>query len=218
MKIEVTTDTPLSEEMAHQVVLAELAVTRGIRATSSKIKTAWRDDVRRALGQRLSNAIRANVYPEGEPSLGAAALIYARPGRSPGAGAATIVAGHETGSVIRSGGRGWLAIPTEEARAVRLGRQKLTPALWQQRTGIQLQVVVRPNGGRLLVADVRMGKTGRLNRGRLTKKGAYSKGTFTSVIFFLVPQAKLRKRLDLMNKADRLAQRLPEAIVRHWPR
>lgn len=217
MKIEVTTGTQLSDEMAHQLALAEVAVTRGIRATSNKIKTAWRDDVRRALGQRLSNAIRANVYPASEPSLEAAALVYARPGKNPGAGAATIIAGHETGAVIRSGGRGWLAIPTEEALRVKVGRQKLTPALWQQRTGIQLQVVVRPNGNRLLVANVRMGKKGRLNRGRLTKKGAFGKGTFTSVIFFLVPQVRLRKRLDLMAKADRLAQGLPEAIVRNWP-
>ena len=217
MKIEVKPDTQLSEEMAHQVVLAELAVTRGIRATSNKIKTAWRDDVRRALGQRLSNAIRANVYPETEPSLNAAGFVYARPGKNKQGGAAEIIAAHETGSVIKSRDGFWLAIPTEEAGKGPRGR-KMTPLLWERRTGNRLHFVYRKQGPSFLVGEVKMTKTGRLGRGRKTKKGAYASGTFTSVIFFLIPQAKLRKRLDLMNKADRLAQGMPEAIVRNWPR
>ena len=217
MKIEVATDTKLSEEMNDQVKLAELAVTRGIRATSNKIKTAWRDDVRRALGQRLSNAIRSNVYPESEPSLEAAGFVYARPGKRPDTGAARIIAAHETGSVIRSANGFWLAIPTEEAGKGRRGA-RMTPLEWERRTGNRLHLVYRSRGPSFLVGEVKMTKTGRLGRGRKTKKGAYASGTFTSVIFFLIPQAKLRKRLDLMNKADRLAQGLPEAIVRNWPR
>lgn len=216
MKIEVTTDTQLSEEMNDQVKLAEVAVTRGIRATSNKIKAAWRDDVRRALGQKLANAIRSNVYPENEPSLEAAGYVYARPSKKPNAGAARIIAGHETGAVIRGYQGLWLAIPTEEAGKGRRGA-KMTPLEWERRTGNRLHFVYRPRGASFLVGEVKMTKTGRLGRGRKTKKGAYASGTFTSVIFFLIPQAKLRKRLDLMNKADRLAQGLPDAIVRNWP-
>lgn len=235
MKIEVKADERLSLEMAHQVALAEVAVTRGIASTSNKIKGAWRDEVRRALGQRLSQAIRSETYPQrastapvpekGKPqktretSLDAAALVYARPGKNPGAGAAAIIAGHENGAVIRSNGSAWLAIPTEEARAARLGRQKLTPTTWQQRTGIKLQVVIRPDGTRLLVAVVReSAKTGRFIKGRVSKRGRFGEGTFTSVMFLLVPQVRLRKRLNLMSKADRLAQDAPQAIVRNWPR
>ena len=235
MKIEVKADEPLSLEMAHQVALAEVAVTRGIAATSNKIKGAWRDEVRRALGQRLSQAVRSETYPQRvstapvpekgklqktrETSLDAAALVYVRPGKSPGAGAAAIVAGHEAGAVIRSNGAAWLAIPTEEAEKVRIGRQKLTPTTWQQRTRIKLQLIVRPNGDRLLVANVRESvKTGRFVKGRVSKKGRFGEGTFTSVMFILVPQVRLRKRLDLMSRADRLATELPQAIVRNWPR
>lgn len=217
MKIEATPDARLSEEMAHQVALAEIAVTRGIRATSNKIKGAWRDDVRRALGQRLSNAIRANVYPESEPSLEAAGFVYARPGRNKQGGAAEIISGHETGTVIRSANGFWLAIPTEEAGRGPRGR-RMTPLDWERRTGNRLHFVYRPTGPSFLVGEVKLTKTGRLGRTTRTKKGSYRAGTFTSVIFFLVPQARLRKRLDLMTKATSLSQGLPQAIVRNWPR
>lgn len=38
----------------------------------------------------------------------------------------------------------------------------------------------------------------------------------TSVIFLLVPQARLRKKLNLIGVADRMVNDLPEAIAREW--
>lgn len=215
MEIKVDAEK-LSVEMAEQIRTAEIAVTRGIRSTSNKIKESWRDDVRRALNARLATAIRSKVYPESEPSLEAAGLVYARPSRKKNAGAARIIAGHETGAVIRGYEGLWLAIPTEEAGRGRRGG-KITPVEWERRTGNRLRFVYRARGASFLVADVKLTKKGNLGRGRMTKTGAYASGTFTGVIFFLVPQAKLRKRLDLMNKANRLIQGLPDAIVKNWP-
>lgn len=216
MKIEVKTTEPLSLEMAHQVALAEVAVTRGIAATSNKIKGAWRDEVRRALGPKLANAIRSRVYPDREPSMDAAGLVYARPGKGRKGGAAEILSSHENGAVIRSADGFWLAIPTEEAGRARRGK-RLTPGEWEQRTGMRLQFVYRSGGPSFLVATGRLYKD-RLGKGRMLKSGLYGKGSVTSVIFLLVPQVRLRKRLNLMSKADRLANELPQAIVRNWPR
>lgn len=215
MKIEVQAE-PLSLEMAHQVALAEVAVTRGIGQTTGKIKTAWRADVRRTLGQRLSQAIRSAVYPEKGTSVDAAGHVYARPGKGLKNGAAEIVAAHEYGAVIRSGSGFWLTIPTEEAGKARRG-QKLTPGEWERRTGMRLQFVYRPRGPSFLVATGRLLKD-RLGKGRTTKAGAFGKGSVTSVIFLMVPQVRLRKRLDLMTAADRLSNDLPQAIVNNWPR
>lgn len=215
MKIEVKADEPLSLEMAHQVALVEVAVTRGIAATSNKIKGAWRDEVRRALGQRLSQAVRSRVYPDKEPSMDAAGLVYVRPGKGGKGGAAEIVSAHESGSVIRSADGFWLAIPTEEAGTIR--GKKMTPGEWERRTGMRLQFVYRSGGPSLLVATGRLYKD-RLGKGRMLKSGAYGKGSVTSVIFLLVPQVRLRKRLSLQAKASRLLQDLPQAIVRNWPR
>lgn len=224
MELKVSADK-LSAEMEAEIEAGKRAVTKVISRTASKVQTAWRGEVRSSgLGSRLAQAIRMKVYPENQASLEAAGLIYARPGKSPETGAARIIAGHEEGSVIRAVGRSWLAIPTEEAGRARRSKVQVTPAEWQRRTGIKLNVVVRPNGNRLLVANVRLGKPGkggappRLVRGRMTKSGAYGSGTFASVIFVLVPQVKLRKRLRLMDAADRSALELPQAIVREWQR
>jgi hypothetical protein len=103
----------------------------------------------------------------------------------------------------------------EEAGKARRG-QKLTPGEWERRTGMRLQFVYRPRGPSFLVATGRL-LNSRLGKGRTTKTGAFGKGSVTSVIFLMVPQVRLRKRLDLMAAADRLANDLPQAIVRNWP-
>ena len=216
MKIAAVTDARLSDDMAHEMALTEIAVTRGIASTAAKLKAAWRAEVRSTLGQRLSQAIRSEVYPRGEPSAEAAAVVYARPGKGRRGGAAEILAAHEYGAVIRSGSGFWLAIPTTEAGRARRGA-KMTPGEWEGRTGMRLQFVYRRRGPSFLVATGRSLRD-RLGKGRMLRSGAYGKGSVTSVIFLLVPQVRLRKRLNLMSAPDRLARDLPQAILRNWPR
>lgn len=214
--MEIRAETPrLSVEMAREVHDAEIAVKRGIDSAARKIKTTWRQEVQGALGTRLGNAIRSASYPEKGASLNAAALVYARPGKGGGGGAAEIILGHEQGSLIRSQSGFWLTIPTEEAGKGKRGAG-MTPGEWERRHGTRLQFVYRARGPSFLVAPVKLTKSGRLGKGRMTKTGRYGKGTFTSVIFLMVPQVKLRKKLNLMAAADRLSADLPEAIVRGW--
>lgn len=212
--IKVSADR-LSVEMARELAAAEDAVFDGIDRTAKRIKTAWRQEVQRSLGTRLGNAIRSRSYPERGGSLDAAALVYARPGKGKRGGAAQMILGHEEGSLIRSRDGFWLTIPTEEAGKGRRGKA-MTPGEWEKRHGRRLQFVYRARGPSLLVAPVKLTRTGRLGKGRMTKAGAYASGTFSSVIFLMVPKVKLRKRLNLRQSAERLATEAPLAIVRAW--
>jgi hypothetical protein len=114
--------------------------------------------------------------------------------------------------LIRSGNGFWLAIPLPAAGKA-LGGKRITPGMWEQKTGLRLRFVYRSRGPSLLVADA-----ARLNtRGQATvSKSKTGKGHVTAPIFLLVRQVKLPKRLDLMRDAERAQAAIPGSIVRNW--
>lgn len=82
----------------------------------------------------------------------------------------------------------------------------LLPGEWERRrTGLRLRFVYRRRGPSLLVAE------GRLNtKGRAVQSSAKTgRGLTTVPIFLLVPQVKLRKRLDLARDAERAIDAVP---------
>lgn len=201
----------LAQLLYAESVAAERAVTAGVTQTGSGLKAAWRRQVTGAgLGQRLANTIRANRYPARGDSINAAALVFSR--------ASKIVDAFDRGALIRSKDGFYLAIPTAEAGARGLGRQRITPGGWERRTGMRLRFVYRRGAPSLLVADdARVNKRGVAvaKRGRRRKDGMLT-GAQTVVIFILVPQVRLRKRLDLDRDASAAAAALPGAILRAW--
>ena len=114
-------------------------------------------------------------------------------------------------SVIRSADGFWLAIPTEAAgKGLRGGR--ITPGEWERRTGLRLRFIYRRSGPSLLIAEARLSKRGRAVRSR-SKTG---RGLTSVPIFLLVPQVRLRKRLDLERPAEAALAALSAAIARRW--
>jgi hypothetical protein len=99
--------------------------------------------------------------------------------------------------------------------------KRITPGGWERRTGIRLRFVYRRGRPSLLVADnARLSKKGlaRPNIGR-TRAGAQFtrlKGRSTVVVFILVPQVTLQKRLDIASAAQRWADRVPGLLASHW--
>lgn len=210
MRIRLTTQGDLRALMQAEYKAGERAVSGAMRGVAAEVKADWRGQVQRAgLGRRLSNAIRGEAYPKGDVSMGAAALIWTK--------APKIIGAFEKGAVIRSASGFWLAIPTDAAGKGRYGR-RMTPGDWEKRHGMRLRFVYRRGRTALLVADdARLTKRGqaRQKRGRRRKDGILT-GAQTVVVFVLVPQARLAKRLDLLQSAERIGSELPARIVAGW--
>jgi hypothetical protein len=194
---------------------AARSVTSAMRNVTDGLKAELRADVVDAgLGQRLANTWRGKTYPEAGASLEAASFVWSK--------APNIVDAFDRGVTVKSRRGLWLAIPTAAAGMKGTGAMKrITPGGWERRTGMRLRFVYRRGRPSLLVADnARLSKKGlaRPNIGR-TRGGAQFtrlKGRSTVVVFILVPQVSLRKRLDIVAIAQRWADRVPGVIAGHW--
>lgn len=210
MRLEVLIDGRIDELMAAELRTGERATSATIKAAAQSLKEDWRGQIRAAgMGSRLANTVRSAAYPSGQPSLNAAAMVYTK--------APQIISAHEQGALVRSTSGFWLAIPTEAAGRGAGGR-RVTPGEWQFRTGIRLRFVARSGKSALLVADgARINTRGlaKKKRGRRRRDGILS-GETTVVIFTLVPQVKLPKRLNLYAAAASVHAGIPSAIVSAW--
>lgn len=221
LPVGITLQGDLRQIMAEETEDAAAAVTRGIGSATDGLKDELRQQVVGAgLGQRLANTWRGDKYPSrsGVTSLRAAGLVYSN--------APDIAHAFNSGTPIRSKDGFFLAIPTAAAGARGMrrdgtGREKITPGGWERRTGLRLRFVYRRGAPSLLVADnVRIGRTGLAKPNTVTRKGNKATrltGRTTTVIFVLVPQVSLRKRLDIDGAVQRWTSRLPELIVNSWP-
>ena len=202
LKLEISPD--LVALMQAEIAAGERAVTTALREAGAGLKTAWRGQITRAgLGARLGNSIRLATWPKGGESLNAAALVWSN--------APVIVGAHDAGPLIRSREGFWLAIPTPAAgKSTRGGR--ITPGEWERRTGLPLRFIYRRRGPSLLVAEARVNSKGRA----VASRAKTGRGKVTAPIFLLVPQVKLRKRLDLARDAERAIDGVPARIVVGW--
>ena len=113
----------------------------------------------------------------------------------------------------------WRPGPVTPAAGVTgLGRQRITPWRWEQRTGMRLRFVYRRNGPSLLVADdARLTSRGlaAAKGGRRGRDGILT-GAQTVPVFLLLRQVKMPKNLDLNGLAREATSRLPRAILGAW--
>lgn len=198
--------TDLAELMQGEIAAGERAVTAAVKDAGIGLRDNWRGQITRAgLGQRVARTIRSETYPKGRDSLNAAAMVWSR--------APVILEAHNTGPLICSADGFWLAIPTDAAgKSLRGGR--ITPGEWERRTGLRLRFIYRRSGPSLLIAEARLSKRGRAVPSR-SKTG---RGLASVPIFLLVPQVRLKKRLDLEKPANAALASLPGAIVSRWER
>jgi len=205
MRIDVKIAPDIVALMRAEVAAGQKAVSTTMAQAGAGLKSAWRTQITGAgLGQRLANTIRQQVYPKGRNSLDAAALVWSN--------APVIIGAHDTGPLIRSASGLWLAIPLPAAGKA-LGGKRVTPGMWEQKTGMKLRFVYRRRGPSLLVADaVRLNTRGQA----AVSKSKTGRGQVTAPIFILVRQIKLRKRLNLARDAERAAAAIPGSIVRNW--
>ena len=205
MKLNISFTPNLVALMRAEVAAGQKAVSIAMAQAGAGLKFAWRGQINGAgLGQRLANTIRSQTYPKGRNSLDAASLVWSN--------APVIIGALDTGPLIRSGSGFWLAIPLPAAGKAQGGR-RITPGMWEQKTGLRLRFVYRNRGPSLLVADaVRLNTRGQA----AISKSKTGSGQVTAPIFLLVRQVKLPKRLDLMRDAERAQAAIPGSIERNW--
>ena len=181
----------------------------GTREAGRGLKTELRRQVASAgLGQRLANSWRDKHYPN--QKLDAASLVYTK--------APQIIRAFDEGAVIRSRRGRFLAIPTENAPRKGTDGRRISPSTFPEHRFGPLRFVPRPTGPSLLVVDgLRASfsrQTGELRGFRRATDRARRRGQglATVVMFLLVPQVKLSKRLDVTRAAERWSAELPALI------
>jgi hypothetical protein len=210
MKLAAALSGDLRKIMAEEVKDAEDAVTAAMRQAAGGLKADLRRQVTEAgMGQRLANTWRAELYPKGRKSIKAAGFVFTK--------APTIIRAFDQGAVIKSKHGFWLAIPTPAAGTGARGK-RMTPGLWEQMYGARLRFIYRRGAPSLLVAEnmrARTGKRGSFGHGSASALRT-GRGLATVVMFILVPQVNLKKRLDVDVAAERWADALPGLIVGNW--
>ena len=212
MKLAATIVGSIKTDMQGEMRGIEKAVAAGVREAGDGLKGSLRKQVVSAgLGTRLARAWRSRAYPN--KGHDAASLVWTK--------APQIIRTFDEGTVIRSKSGFWLAIPTPAAPKRGVGGKRISPSNFPEHRFGPLRFVYRARGPSLLVADgVRVSaKTGRVGRrakgGAFTKTGRMKAGIATAVMFLLVPQVRMPKRLDVRRAAERWSRRLPSLIGRH---
>ena len=213
MKLSATIAGSIMADMESEARTISKAVTAGIKEAGRGLKGDLRKQVVAAgLGPRLARTWREKTYPRNKSSIRAATLVWSK--------APQIIRTFDEGAVIRSKSGLWLAIPTPVAPKRGVGGKRINPSNFPEHRFGPLRFVYRRNAPSLLVVDsVRINKSGRVGRrakgGAFTKTGRMKQGMATVVMFIMVPQVRLKKRLDVKREAERWSRRLPALIQRH---
>jgi len=193
------------------------ATTAAMSEVTDDLKNELRQQVEAAgLGTRLANTWRGTTYPgDGRSSLSPATYVFSK--------APDIIDAFDRAPiVIPLGGRKYLAIPTPTAGVLHTSTKahaRLTPALWEAETGVKLRFF-KPPGKRyaLLVTDAIYRRQAHKYQLRKSfhpiKEGPGPDQAKTIVIFILVPQARMPKRLNVDEAAAHWADQVPSILER----
>jgi hypothetical protein len=210
MRLTAAVSGDLRKLVAEEMRAAETAVTAGVRQAGEGLKAEFRRQVASAgLGGRLANAWRDRHYPN--QKVDAASLVWTK--------APQIIRAFDEGAMIRSQRGRFLAIPTENAPRRGTDGKRISPSTFPEHRLGPLRLVARPGRAPLLVVDGLRASTGRRAGFRRASQRALrtGQGVVTVVMFVLVPQVRLRKRLDVEGATRRWHGQLPRLVIEAWP-
>lgn len=222
------THTPFKSAFAGVKEEMAKGVTEDTRAVGEGLKEDWRNQIEAAFDNpaKLANTVRVRHYPSGgKTSLEPAALVWTK--------APKLIDAYDRGVTIRAKGKKWLAIPTDAAgkRVARNGGpmrgggrwEKVTPAGFERASGLKLQFVLdRASRGKtaLLVVNQaqRSGRQGLARPYRVRGRGSklYGPTGRSIVVFVLVAQVRVKKRLDLDALVSAAESRHAALSLRRW--
>lgn len=187
---------------AQESKAAAAAITGVVRHLTFGIRKDMKAEIRRALGARAANALRAKVTPgPSSPNLTPAGRVYSnfvskkRPG-----GPVDVLAVFQDGATISAGGNKWLAIPLEAAGRKGIGG-----------SGKLGDRAPRPSDfrGRLTFVPVRGKPDVALLVARTDTVHGAKRG---EALFMLVRKVVLKQRYDLRAIYDKRLATLPEIV------
>jgi hypothetical protein len=203
----------LKRIMAAEKRAAREAAIKGASDAAKGLQSAWRREIVEAgLGERMSKSIRV-----GEPDLsrgGVSVRVFAR-------GSSNALRPHTEGAIIVGKDGGGLAIPLPAAGKAEGGR-RITPALWEQKTGLKLRMIQRGAGkAPLLVADLRA-RQGARGAGKFATPSASTlrtgRGLASVILFVLQRRVELRRRVQGWGRHVKAwRRRLPALVLSAWP-
>lgn len=182
------------------------AGTAAISEAGDIVKRQGRADIAAAgFSKRWQNALRVNVYPRRKQSMNAAALIYHN---------IQYAGVFEEGATITGKPRLWLPLPSAPKR---VGRQKMTPALYIKTIG-PLVSIERPGKPPLLAGKIatnrRGSKTGKVSLSALKRGGAGAPSTLVP-LFVGIDRVNIRDRFSIREITERAAARLGDLYLKH---
>lgn len=207
----------LKEYLENELKVAAGAMREGLEITGHQMRRVMRVQTRRAgLGHGMEKSWKIDVYPTGKVKTLHPALVLRTD--SP-----TAMSAFLRGVTIRPKGGQMLAIPTDAAPEKGYDGERISPANFPTGKYGELKWIHRPGKPTLGVVDnVRIRKSGLISRqvkgGSFTKRGRYKKGVATVVMFILVRQATIQKRLSLDPARQIGERRLARNIIAAWNR
>lgn len=216
MKVIAKIAKSIAKDMEKEFVAITGAIQAGTKEAAEGLKTDLRQQVTSAgMGTKLANAWRSKVYDN--KGYNPAGLVYTR--------APKIIEAFDKGVLIKPKAGGvWLAIPTVAAPKRGTDGKRLTPLNFPEAKLGKLEFVYRDKGPSFLVVhNVRASysrKTGQLRGFRKASETALrtGKGLSSAIMFILIRQVKLEKRLDVATAAKIWGERLPNMIDKEHTR
>lgn len=201
----------LKKIMKEEQAAAEKAVTLGVVAASKQLKSVLRAQVvNSGLGEKMARTWKLRRYPASGYSLGTAGLVYADMPQ--------VIRAFNDASTIVSGKGAFLAIPTPAAPKRGVGGKRINPSNFPEHTLGRLRFVYRRGAPSLLVVDNLRASTGKRGGYRKASESARKsgRGITTVIMFILLPQVSLRKRLNVEVAAHTARDILPQMILDFW--
>ncbi len=212
MRLAAAITGDLEVMMKQEAKAAEQAVTLGVVEATEGLREELRQQVITAgLGEKMARTWRQKRYPSSGYSIGTTGLVYSK--------APVVIRAFNEGVTIRSKEGKFLAIPTTAAPKRGVGGKRLTPDNFPEHSLGRLRFVYRRGAPSLLVVDgmrAGVGKRGGFRKASDTAKRT-GRGLTTVIMFILLPQVMLKKRLDVDAASVRWSMRLPDLILKNWP-
>lgn len=191
------------EAMAEAEAEASHRVTLITRRHVERLKLGLRDQVLSAFSsRRLANTWQSKDYPSGQDSMSPAGVVRSK--------APKIIEAFDDGVTITAGRGKYLAVPTDAVPRAsgRGGRAKMTPAQVEEKFGRKLRPVPRGRYVLLVMEGLTRSRNGRAWRINTSRRRSQGRQTQDVVMFVLLPQVHMRKRLDLAGAGERAADGL----------